>query len=73
MLTLGVLASLAVRCSGTPKLPPGLPPPEYERPAATPWPPVSASAKESFESAPAPDPIPAVAEPAHPEAGAAGQ
>jgi hypothetical protein len=42
---------------GASKLPPGLPPPEYEEPRVEPWPPASASAAPPVTPAPdAPEP-----------------
>jgi hypothetical protein len=40
-LVLGLMGAGA-GCSGSKRLPPGLPAPEYERPAVTPWPPADA-------------------------------
>jgi hypothetical protein len=35
---------LLAGCSASPRVPPGLPPPEYEQPEPAPWPPVAAPA-----------------------------
>lgn len=42
-LALGLLVLAFTACSGR-RLPPGTPPPEYEPPQVTPWPPQSADA-----------------------------
>ncbi|HWA74890.1 MAG TPA: hypothetical protein VG937_21250 [Polyangiaceae bacterium] len=49
-------------CSGAARVPPGLPPPEYEQPGASPWPPADAGVvplgdgAAQAEEAPAPPP-----------------
>jgi hypothetical protein len=48
-------------CGGAAKLPPGLPPPEYEEPRVEPWPPASASAAPT--AAPEAPPAASSAEP----------
>ncbi|HVY27388.1 MAG TPA: hypothetical protein VHB79_12610 [Polyangiaceae bacterium] len=56
---------------GAAKLPPGLPPPEYEEPHAEPWPPAPASAAPAAAAAPpAAEPEPAA--PAGPAGGSGG-
>jgi hypothetical protein len=48
--------TLLCACAGK-SIPPGTPPPEYERPTVTPWPPASASAEPAAEAA-APEAVP---------------
>lgn len=56
-LTLAMVLGLTgagAGCSGSKRLPPGLPAPEYERPAVTQWPPADAgAATHPVEEAPA--------------------
>jgi hypothetical protein len=54
-------AALVALACGHRRLPPGTPPPEYERPVVSPWPPASASAEA------APVPVEPNAEPRAPE------
>lgn len=53
LVLLALAAGLAGgACSSAPKLPPGLPPPEYEHPAATPWPDPDAGTAPNAEGVP---------------------
>jgi hypothetical protein len=54
LTVLGLLALAAgmasAACSSAPKLPPGLPAPEYERPAVSPWPATDAGTAPQAEA-----------------------